>query len=134
MIRFVNKVSQLGPPLLALALFAASHLCAAETMESLIAGAKKDGTLTAAQAMLAYEAGAYPGSAVGAGCLCIFAMYDCPNIKIDGYIGTVPTDTIGTFCFTNFNQDYCDLISRGSNGQTESRSTGRGRVRDRWWS
>ena len=45
MIRFVNKVSQLGPPLLALALFAASHLCAAETMESLIAGAKKEDEL-----------------------------------------------------------------------------------------
>jgi ABC-type Fe3+ transport system substrate-binding protein len=45
MLRFVNKVSQLGPPLLALALFAASHLCAAETMESLIAGAKKEDEL-----------------------------------------------------------------------------------------
>jgi CO/xanthine dehydrogenase Mo-binding subunit len=48
-------------------------------------GAKKDGTITAAQATLAYEAGAYAGSAVGAGAVCIFAMYDVPNIKIDGY-------------------------------------------------
>ncbi len=48
-------------------------------------GAKKDGTLVAAEAMLAYEAGAYAGSAVGAGCMCIFAPYDIPNIKIDGY-------------------------------------------------
>ncbi|MHB8574105.1 MAG: xanthine dehydrogenase family protein molybdopterin-binding subunit [Dehalococcoidia bacterium] len=49
------------------------------------AGAKSDGTLVALQANLAYEAGAFAGSAVGAGALCIFAMYDCPNIKIDGY-------------------------------------------------
>jgi xanthine dehydrogenase molybdenum-binding subunit len=48
-------------------------------------GAKKDGTLVAAEAMLAYEAGAYAGSAVGAGCMCIFAPYDIPNIKVDGY-------------------------------------------------
>jgi xanthine dehydrogenase molybdenum-binding subunit len=48
-------------------------------------GAKKDGTVVAAQVMLAYEAGAYPGSAVGAGCSTIFAPYDIPNIKIDGY-------------------------------------------------
>src|SRR3989475_4961728 len=45
MIRFVNKVSQLSLPLLALALFAASHLYAADTMESLIAGARKEDEL-----------------------------------------------------------------------------------------
>ena len=30
-------------------------------------GAKKDGTFTAGQAYLAYEAGAFPGSAIAAG-------------------------------------------------------------------
>jgi CO/xanthine dehydrogenase Mo-binding subunit len=30
-------------------------------------GAKRDGTITAAEAYLAYEAGAYPGSPVGGG-------------------------------------------------------------------
>jgi xanthine dehydrogenase molybdenum-binding subunit len=48
-------------------------------------GAKRDGTFTALQAEMAYEAGAYPGSPVGAGMNGIFAPYDCPNQLIDGY-------------------------------------------------
>jgi xanthine dehydrogenase molybdenum-binding subunit len=48
-------------------------------------GAKSDGTLTAAQAIIRMEAGAYPGSSVGAAAICIFAPYDVPNGQIDGY-------------------------------------------------
>ena len=48
-------------------------------------GADASGRLTAAQAYLAYEAGAYPGSPVGPGAMCIFACYDIPNAHIDGY-------------------------------------------------
>ena len=48
-------------------------------------GATRDGMLTAAQAYMAYEAGAYPGSAVGAGAGCIFSPYNIPNSLIDGY-------------------------------------------------
>ncbi len=48
-------------------------------------GATRDGKLVAAQAHLAYEAGAFPGSPVGAGATCVFACYDIPNIVIDGY-------------------------------------------------
>jgi CO/xanthine dehydrogenase Mo-binding subunit len=48
-------------------------------------GAKKDGTLTAAEAVLKYQAGAFPGSPVGPGCMCAFAMYDIPNAKVTGY-------------------------------------------------
>jgi xanthine dehydrogenase molybdenum-binding subunit len=48
-------------------------------------GAKKDGKLTAAEVYLAYEAGAYPGSPVGAGASCSIAPYDIPNFQIDGY-------------------------------------------------
>src|SRR5262249_58130983 len=48
-------------------------------------GADKNGRLTAAQAYLAYEAGAYPGSPVGPGAMCIFACYDIPNVHIDGF-------------------------------------------------
>jgi CO/xanthine dehydrogenase Mo-binding subunit len=48
-------------------------------------GADKSGRLTAAQAYLAYEAGAYPGSPVGPGAMCIFACYDIPNVHIDGF-------------------------------------------------
>ncbi|MDP6417157.1 MAG: molybdopterin-dependent oxidoreductase, partial [Gammaproteobacteria bacterium] len=48
-------------------------------------GATKDGKLTAVQADLRYEAGAFPGSAVGAAALCIFSPYDVDNLLIDGY-------------------------------------------------
>jgi CO/xanthine dehydrogenase Mo-binding subunit len=48
-------------------------------------GAKKDGRFTALQAELAYEAGAYPGSPVGAGMNGIFSPYECANQLIDGY-------------------------------------------------
>ncbi|MFN8584682.1 MAG: xanthine dehydrogenase family protein molybdopterin-binding subunit [Dehalococcoidia bacterium] len=48
-------------------------------------GTKRDGTITAAQAYLAFEAGAYPGSPVGAAAACMFSTYDIPNQLIDGY-------------------------------------------------
>ena len=48
-------------------------------------GAKKNGKITAAQAWLAYEAGAFPGSMVGPGAMCVFAAYDIANVFIDAY-------------------------------------------------
>ncbi len=48
-------------------------------------GADKDGRLVAGEAYLAYEAGGFPGSPIGPGCMCIFACYDIPNVHIDGY-------------------------------------------------
>ncbi len=48
-------------------------------------GVKNDGTITAAHAYMAYEAGAYPGSAVGAGAACILAPYNIANVTIDAY-------------------------------------------------
>ena len=48
-------------------------------------GATKAGQLTAAEAYLAFEAGAYPGSPVGAGTMCIFAPYNIENVLVDGY-------------------------------------------------
>ena len=48
-------------------------------------GAMRDGTLTAGEVYLAFEAGAYPGSPVGAGAMCALAPYDIPNQVIDGY-------------------------------------------------
>ena len=48
-------------------------------------GANRAGKITAAEAYLAFEAGAYPGSPVGAGCLCIFGPYDIPNARVEGY-------------------------------------------------
>ena len=48
-------------------------------------GAKNDGKITAAQATLAYEAGAFPGSPVGAGTGTILGQYNLENVQIDGY-------------------------------------------------
>ncbi|OAI38906.1 oxidoreductase [bacterium SCGC AG-212-C10] len=45
----------------------------------------KGGKISAIEATLAYEAGAYPGSAVGAGAMCMTAPYDIENFKIDCY-------------------------------------------------
>ena len=48
-------------------------------------GVTNDGRITAAEGYLAFEAGAYPGSPVGAGAMCIFSPYNIPNGLIDGY-------------------------------------------------
>ncbi len=48
-------------------------------------GASSDGTIRAMDATLAYEAGAYPGSFVLPGGMCIFAAYDCDNLSVDCY-------------------------------------------------
>jgi CO/xanthine dehydrogenase Mo-binding subunit len=48
-------------------------------------GATHEGRITAAQALLAYEAGAYPGAMVAAGAMTVFAAYDIANVTIDGY-------------------------------------------------
>ncbi len=48
-------------------------------------GATKDGKLVAGEAYLAYEAGAFPGSPINPGCLCVFSCYDIPNAKVEGY-------------------------------------------------
>ncbi len=48
-------------------------------------GARRDGTITAAEAYLAYEAGAYPGAMVASGAMTVFAAYHLPNVRIDGF-------------------------------------------------
>ena len=48
-------------------------------------GATKDGRIVAAQAYLAFEAGAYPGSPIGGAAACMFSPYDIPHLVIDGY-------------------------------------------------
>ena len=47
-------------------------------------GAKTNGVITAADALLYYEAGAYPGSPVTAGAECLFAPYELKNVRIEG--------------------------------------------------
>ena len=48
-------------------------------------GAKKDGTITAAKAWLAYEAGAFAGAPMGPGAMSIFAPYDLENFHIEAF-------------------------------------------------
>ncbi|HEV8717959.1 MAG TPA: xanthine dehydrogenase family protein molybdopterin-binding subunit [Candidatus Binatia bacterium] len=48
-------------------------------------GATKDGKITAAEIWMAYEAGGFPGSPVGAGCMTVFAPYALDNLQIDGF-------------------------------------------------
>ena len=47
-------------------------------------GATSDGRMTAAEARLVYEAGAFPGSPVASGCRTMFAPYNIPNAVIEG--------------------------------------------------
>ena len=48
-------------------------------------GAKSDGTIVAADVLLKYQAGAFPGSPVGAGAMTALACYDIPNFLITGF-------------------------------------------------
>ncbi|MBG99576.1 MAG: oxidoreductase [Solibacterales bacterium] len=48
-------------------------------------GATKDGNLVAAQAVLAFEAGAYPGAMVVPAGMCVFSAYDIEDVTVDGY-------------------------------------------------
>ncbi len=48
-------------------------------------GAKKDGTITAASAWLAYEAGAFAGAPMGPGAMSVFAPYDLENFKVEAF-------------------------------------------------
>jgi len=48
-------------------------------------GVDAEGMLTAGQATIAFEAGAYPGSPVGAAAMCVFACYNVPHGRVDAY-------------------------------------------------
>ena len=48
-------------------------------------GATSDGKIVAAEGMLAFDAGAFPGSPVTAGAQCMFACYEIENCRVDGY-------------------------------------------------
>jgi CO/xanthine dehydrogenase Mo-binding subunit len=57
----------------------------AATTSSVRIGAKKDGTITAMQATLKYEAGAFKGSPMGPGVMCVFTPYDVENMSVVGF-------------------------------------------------
>jgi len=46
---------------------------------------KKDGTMTALQARVIFDTGAYSGSALGIGCILLGGYYKFPNLDIKGY-------------------------------------------------
>jgi CO/xanthine dehydrogenase Mo-binding subunit len=48
-------------------------------------GAKNDGTITAADAEIILQAGAFPGSPMGPACMTCFAMYDIENARTVGF-------------------------------------------------
>ena len=48
-------------------------------------GVMKDGRITALDASLAFEAGAYPGSPINPGCQCMSGPYDISNGRIEGF-------------------------------------------------
>ena len=48
-------------------------------------GAKKDGTIVAADVTLKFQAGAFAGSPVAPGAMCCLAMYDLEHAKVVGY-------------------------------------------------
>ena len=48
-------------------------------------GATKEGRITAVDASLIFEAGAFPGSPVAGGVQCMTSAYDIPNAHLEGY-------------------------------------------------
>ncbi len=48
-------------------------------------GAKRDGELVAAELYMVYDAGAFPGSPVGAGAVTGLSPYRIPNFRVDGF-------------------------------------------------
>jgi CO/xanthine dehydrogenase Mo-binding subunit len=48
-------------------------------------GATKDGKITAGEALLKFQAGAFPGSPVQPAAMCAFAPYDLAHVKVIGY-------------------------------------------------
>ena len=55
-------------------------------------GAKKDGTIVAANVEMMFQAGAFPGSPVGAASMTALACYDIPNLMITGW------DVVSNMC------------------------------------
>ena len=48
-------------------------------------GVDAEGLITAAEAYLVFEAGGFPGSPVPAACMTVFACYETPNGRVNGY-------------------------------------------------
>ena len=80
-------------------------------------GAKQDGSLVAADAVLIYEAGAFPGSSpVTAGAQCVFAPYDLANQRVEGY--DVVTNKPRSFAYRAPGSPDFRLRRRAGRGRT----------------
>ncbi|MCI0441246.1 MAG: xanthine dehydrogenase family protein molybdopterin-binding subunit [Chloroflexi bacterium] len=55
------------------------------TVSTIKVGARSDGTITAIQARVIYEAGAFPGAPLRSALRRVFSHYRTPNLKIDAY-------------------------------------------------
>ena len=83
-------------------------------------GTSQEGRITAAEGYLAYEAGAYPGSPVGAGAMCIYSCYNIENALVDGYDVVVnkpktsayraPGATNAAFAVETIIDEICEMI------------------------
>jgi len=60
-------------------------------------GATSDGDLVAATAWMAFEAGAFKGSPVGAAVQTVFAPYDIPHVDIEGFDVVVNTPKVAAY-------------------------------------
>jgi CO/xanthine dehydrogenase Mo-binding subunit len=60
-------------------------------------GAKNDGTIVAADIVLKYQAGPFPGSPVAAGSMTALACYDIPNFSIVGYDVVTNTPKVAAY-------------------------------------
>jgi len=67
-------------------------------------GAKRDGTLVAAEVHLAYEAGAFPGAPVPGGARTALAPYDLPHHYIHGYEVVVNKPKVASYRAPGANQ------------------------------
>jgi CO/xanthine dehydrogenase Mo-binding subunit len=60
-------------------------------------GCTRDGKITAAEAELNFQAGAFPGSSVNQASMCAFTRYDLPNVKIVGRDVTVNRPKVAAY-------------------------------------
>jgi len=60
-------------------------------------GAKADGTIVAADVELKFQAGAFPGSPVGAACMTTLSCYDIPNLRIIGWDVVTNTPKVAAY-------------------------------------
>jgi len=84
-------------------------------------GVTNEGKITAATADLRFEAGAYPGSPVGAAAQCIFSPYNIENVLIDAYdvvdnnpktaAYRAPGAPLGAFAAESLIDEICEKLS-----------------------